>query len=712
MTVREQIEQIAGLLPVPVYLVDEGGRFLYANDRLRRLFAMSQSEVSDYNIGDFYADRPHRAALVDKVRRQGELIKEIVTFTSGDRNIQVQMSCNPVENERGEFLGYFGVLVEVTEEAQYHSVFDAHLPAGVYRLDNHDRVTQANLGFANLHGYASADDIIGRPATDFYADANEAAKVTEEILQQREINKRKVKLRRKNGQMFAAYVTAVAFFDRHDNYAGRAGVIEDRTVEEQYERLSQDIPVGFYIVHAVDDKDLVVDCNEEFARIFDLPSRAAMLRQDLRDFHFSPQETAALMEKLKEAAARGGTVLGEHFRIRTAHGAVKTIEVNARPQTDGEVIVGRTGAIRDITEEVEMRDRITALTNDIGAVLHTFRHTLTQLKHNISSVADILAGAPNTTVRPQTADELEEEIRPPLHELSVAVDRFVTTTANVTHAVALEKKDREDLLRAVGVMNAYRTRNKAHWRATWIDGAARVLAICKRIRPNTVARDAYRPMILAAERIGVLTGLATLSIAREAIAAVDTPLESLYGFVIGRRNQEAKEVVSLESCVTEAINSLADFANERGVGIRFDGESRHEVYVRRVEVTRAIQNLLHNAIKYSWARGEKRPWVSIIVTINERAMVEVAVENWGVPIPQEEIQKGLVFRLGFRGRLSSDRGRLGTGVGLADSLSVAKTLGGSLTIESRPAAPMGNPREYDKPFITTARIALPPARNS
>ena len=134
--------------------------------------------------------------------------------------------------------------------------------------------------------------------------------------------------------------------------------------------------------------------------------------------------------------------------------------------------------------------------------------------------------------------------------------------------------------------------------------------------------------------------------------------------------------------------------------------------MRRIEITRAIQNLLHNAIKYSWARGEKKAWVTVSVGINELAMAEVVVENWGVPIPEEEIRLDLIFRFGFRGRFSSDRGRMGTGVGLADSVSVAKAHKGSLRIESRPAAPDGNPKEYDKPFITRVYLALPLARRS
>lgn len=711
MTLREQIREIADRLPVAVYLVSELGEFLYVNARLRRLLAI-KADVTGQNIGDFYADPSYRQYLVDKVRDRGELVKEIVTFVSGEQTIEVQMSCNPVNDDHGSLLGYLGVLVEVTEESEYHSIFDVHLPTGVYRLDENDVLTQANRGFVKMHGYDSVEEVLKRPATDFYADLVEANAIKAEILLRKEVDRRKVTLRRKNGQPFAAYVTAVGFF-RQGHYAGRAGVIEDRTLEEQYERLQQDIPVGFYMVELRDGKDIVADCNEEFARIFEVASRSEMIGRNLRDYHQSKEDTARLMRKLDDAAASGGTVLGEEFRIRTERNTLKTIEVNARPQIHDGVMIGRTGAIRDITKEMQMRERVTALTNDIGGVLHTFRHTLTQLTHNISAVADILAGSPNTPVRPQTPEELEEKVRGPLHELSSAVDRFLTAVAGVSHAVPLERGDRENLQRIMDVLIAYRKHPKAHWRDLWSVGVAEVLGICKRIRPNAVAREVYRPIIQAAEKIGGLTGIATLSIAREAIAAVEVPLEALYEYVItGTRTIDKREVVPIEACVTDAMNNLTDFAGERGVRIQFEANSRTEVAVRRFEITRAIQNLLHNAIKYSWARADKRSWVSISVSINDLAMAEVLIENWGVPIPQEEIEKGLVFRFGYRGRFSVDRGRMGTGVGLADTLSIAQEHRGTLRIESRPAAQNANPWEYDQPFVTRAFLALPLARRS
>ena len=75
-------------------------------------------------------------------------------------------------------------------------------------------------------------------------------------------------------------------------------------------------------------------------------------------------------------------------------------------------------------------------------------------------------------------------------------------------------------------------------------------------------------------------------------------------------------------------------------------------------------------------------------------------------ITQEELEKGLIFKVGYRGVNSSDRRRPGTGLGLYDALKVAQKHKGHLNITSNPS--LGNSREdYSNPFITTVSIQLP-----
>ncbi|MDD5427090.1 MAG: hypothetical protein PHN52_11485 [candidate division Zixibacteria bacterium] len=88
--------------------------------------------------------------------------------------------------------------------------------------------------------------------------------------------------------------------------------------------------------------------------------------------------------------------------------------------------------------------------------------------------------------------------------------------------------------------------------------------------------------------------------------------------------------------------------------------------------------------------------------------------NWGVPITKEELEKELIFQVGYRGLYSRDRGRLGTGIGLPDARQVARQHGGDITITCVSAAGDKTGRDtykdsekYSDPYLTIVTLKLP-----
>jgi PAS domain S-box-containing protein len=490
-------------------------------------------------------------------------------------------------------------------------------------------------------------------------------------------------------------------------YTSALGVaLHERSREDQYRKLFDDLAVGFYFAERVGERDIVVDCNESFARICGLDSPDEIIGRDLGFFHGSATEKARFVERLSNAATSGSALLAESMRIRTNRGEIKTIEISARPKVQDGQIIGQTGAVRDITAEIETRKTVTTLLDDIGAVLHVFRQTLVQLGLSIRAVQDVLAGTPDAPNAAQTPEEIEADVRGPLHALRTATSAFLHREKETA---PLSRHDMERLEYLTDAMLACTQEvPKPHWRDVWRAAAVEIDSICKKVKPRTIARSLQHAVQIAARDISRITGLATLSAAREAIAAVDAPIISLREFVTSgvRPTEQARHLI-IESCVHDAIGQLAAFAAERQVRLLFDDQSRTAIMGVPQDITRALSNLLHNAIKYSWRRENRQASVRITVSQTNSRTVGTCVENWGVPIPVDEIVSGLIFRLGFRGRLSSDRGRMGTGVGLADSINIARSHGGDVRITSRPATSTGDPANYKQPFVTHVCLDLP-----
>jgi signal transduction histidine kinase len=85
--------------------------------------------------------------------------------------------------------------------------------------------------------------------------------------------------------------------------------------------------------------------------------------------------------------------------------------------------------------------------------------------------------------------------------------------------------------------------------------------------------------------------------------------------------------------------------------------------------------------------------------------IAIEIENYGVGILPEEITSGIIFEYGYRGKLSYDWNRTGSGIGLSEALKIAKKHGGNIWITSRPvAAPKGDEKI---PYLTRVKIRLP-----
>jgi signal transduction histidine kinase len=242
--------------------------------------------------------------------------------------------------------------------------------------------------------------------------------------------------------------------------------------------------------------------------------------------------------------------------------------------------------------------------------------------------------------------------------------------------------------------------------------ASEAVEICGEIKSGFLARETTRDLQRAAYQLQKASAYIPVTRAIVAVTQMDHSLHALRDFVTADiRTEESWEYRAVRPVVDQAIDSMTEFAATRGVDIVVNDHAPGiQAPMHARDLQRSFTNLLHNAIKYSWSRSAtKRPWVTVEIHANERE-VSASFINWGVPIAKDEIDEGLIFHLGYRGRLSKDRNRLGTGIGLTDAAQVAQAHGGSIQVDSHPASSYGKTEKdkgyYEQAFLTTVSMNL------
>ncbi len=128
---------------------------------------------------------------------------------------------------------------------------------------------------------------------------------------------------------------------------------------------------------------------------------------------------------------------------------------------------------------------------------------------------------------------------------------------------------------------------------------------------------------------------------------------------------------SLEAIVSQALARLADEAARRGVGVGVGVPSELTVLADREQASRAVLNVLHNAIKFSRAGSIVRVDAGVD---RSQGKAILAIRDSGPGIAPEDLDR--VFERFYRGNQS--RGTPGTGLGLAIARHILRAHGGRI----------------------------------
>lgn len=189
--------------------------------------------------------------------------------------------------------------------------------------------------------------------------------------------------------------------------------------------------------------------------------------------------------------------------------------------------------------------------------------------------------------------------------------------------------------------------------------------------------------------------------------------ETIMAVISGQIPAREFTIHSIYRPLMEAIELFESEAREKGCDIhppRSGGAGFPDIEMSLSDLTLAFKNIVHNAVKYSFNPPQGQDMRRYVRITGRWADVRhshysVSVENYGVGINEEEVEKELIFKPHYRGTKASDRRRTGAGLGLAHARQIVEELHhGTIAVTSQRL-----PGEGD-PHLTTVTVTLPVKR--
>ncbi len=166
------------------------------------------------------------------------------------------------------------------------------------------------------------------------------------------------------------------------------------------------------------------------------------------------------------------------------------------------------------------------------------------------------------------------------------------------------------------------------------------------------------------------------------------------------------EPYDVYSCLIKCVRPYRKEAEKKGIIIHdpfaINGEKFPEIEMHKIDLTRAFENLIHNTVKYSFSGYGRERFISIIGEPVDNYYC-ISISNYGVGILPEEITSGKIFEEGYRGELSTDRYRTGSGIGLSEVKKIIKKHNGKIEITSE--------HKGGDAYKTTVKVFLPIKQN-
>jgi PAS domain S-box-containing protein len=713
---REFIESLL----VGIYQVNRAGEFVYCNNEMARILGYSSSDEllrGKLKIRDCYRHPEDRERLLRKMRNErGKFLDETLHWkTRQDKDIYLSDSCQILEDEKGNEIGVRGVLVEVW----YRKTFD-EMNEGIYKIgSDQDIIVKANQSVARMLGYRFPEEIQGKKISTFYKNPADADKIKDLLLKEGKVENHPIEMTRISGEELVVSVNASPVRDGSGNIIGREGILRDVTEVHKIREIVEDMPTGAYQVKKVNNEDRISYCNKAFARMFGFSGPEETIGTEIESNYTSKGDKENFERALEDAYKRGTSLLDYRLCLKRRTGEHFWVEIDSQLLKDHKGnTIGRQGTFRDATVKVQLEE-ILRRREDIQRFSHRFITPIMSIKSSADrlieevkqSIEWELLGDIKKIFRkmPGDAFTLLKSIKNLSKELFKRLEDFIAVQKAEEGSMFQLKKFTRQLQE---FSTEHRIDDIIELRETHRD--LRICIFEYTISNNDVQEEEITDIMNFLEVLDKLYILYIVQTVTNTSKIAYTEVENLRSYLSSGWEQDTKTTeepyeyreANLYECINEVVNIYQLYAFDKRISLEIVSiDPKLSIEMSEEYFKIMMHNLIQNAVKYSYTGGR-----NIRIRVENLVKdVKIEISNFGVGILPGEIYTGKIFEYGYRGKLSMDWNRTGSGIGLSEALKIAGKHGGKISISSRPVGAAKD--EIRAPHVTEVAVTLPKFHN-
>lgn len=728
---KEEIVRFAKFLEFGYYRVTEEGQFAECDSKAKDIFGIppGEEDLSKYSIKEFYvtpADRERRKHRLLENRSE-PLCSTLSVRIAGKNMLLFDMCwCDGSSQDQTVFAGLVSRIEESTLFPQMFETF----PMGLYEVDNTDRIVRVNRSLLKIFKYKREDELLGKNIRQLYENEADFEKFKAEIMGKKQAHDI-LKLK----DVYHKTLAIQCFAQIIKPYeVARWGMMNDVTKRERYYRALDSMPTGYFYV----EDDLLKECNEHYVRIQGFKDKDAAIGFNTKELFADEKAREKYLEDLKKKDEHGEALHSHEFQIKRVNdGKIVTVSVDSHLVKDSKgKVIGREGTVRDISKEIELRKKLSETEArmkktmaDMNQLIHTFLHPVIKFAGNselLYQVANILQNtvkidAPSIS----NTKELGEALMAKLIEVNDKIPRFDENVSyeeqkrliNSDELDALTAKTLEEKLQEIINIYDYSLKTEVgiflertiRDTALWVLDELFKMGYFEKNKLKSIIKEDFIEFLQGILFNHLTQGASILVGETEMMKREVEALRIVLG--LRKERQFVFTKGDIEKILEENVHRFRPVLAEDGLEIRYSSTGDLKADISANDIDRVICNLFHNTKKYSY--GGKGHYVSVRAReLQPDNVVEITIQNYGIPIKQEEIDSRDIWKFGYRGELVFRSDRDGTGVGLADAKEVIDAHQGKISITSRPAEKFKetNPPKYKVPYLITVNIRIPKSR--